>query len=254
MSIYIETKGTGENIVVIHGGCANYEDMTPVVESLASHYRVTNVGLPGSGRSDWDPSIKTIHDIADAILPVMPENAIYVGWSFGGLVSQSIAARYPDRVKRFIGLGASPKFIAAQDWIGFPQPGYRAMIGTLLEEKGFLSFLKGYYDYEFSKIEPKPEAYYQAQKICEARVEMSRDVIYKLMEICDATDLREEFESIHCPIDLIIGDQDENVPQAAWGNIKALNPRVRIHAIKSAGHTFFWTHPEEFKKILQKVL
>ncbi len=254
MHIYTEVKGQGEDIVLIHGACASHEDMAPVVESLVSRYRVTNVGLPGSGHSDWDPAIGNIHDIADAILPVLPQQAIYIGWSFGGLVSQSIAARYPTRVKRFIGLGTTPKFIAAQDWIGFPQPGYHALVSPILEEKGLLAFLKSCYDHELTQTKPKPEIYDQAQKICDARVEISREVLDKLLKICDATDLREAFKSIDCPIDLILGDQDQNVPQAAWAKIQALNPKVCIHEIKGAEHISFWTHPEAFKKILQEIL
>lgn len=254
MHIFTEVKGQGENVVVIHGGCASYEDMSPVVDILAKHYRVTNVGLPGSGHSDWDPTIETIHDIADAILPALPERAIYVGWSFGGLVSQSIAARYPKRVERFIGIGSMPKFITSEGWIGFPAPGYLAVIKTLLQEKGFKNFLKGYYDYEFINIEPKPDAYLQVQKISEDRVEIKKEIVYKFMEICDATDLRQELKSITCPIDLIIGDDDENAPKAAWEKIKALNPRVKIHEIKGAKHAPFWTHQQEFNTILADIL
>ncbi len=228
--------------------------MAPVVDALASKYHVTNVGLPGSGHSDWNDNIKNIHDIADAILAVLPKEAIYVAWSFGGLVAQSIAIRYPERVKRFVGLGATPKFIASTNWIGFPEPGYLALVRPKVAEQGFKAFLRGYYEYEFSKVDPKADSYSLMQKICDHRVEIDSTVLCKLMEICDSTDLRKDFKSISCPIDLIIGNEDENVPKAAWQNIKTLNPNVKIHEINGAGHAPFWTHPEEFNKILNRIL
>jgi pimeloyl-[acyl-carrier protein] methyl ester esterase len=95
MTIYKETHGHGKDIVILHGWGCDQSYMQPIVDQLKDRYRVTNVDLPGRGKSDWQPNIKTIHDMADYVLPDLPENAIYIGWSFGGLISVSIAARHP---------------------------------------------------------------------------------------------------------------------------------------------------------------
>ena len=64
--------------------------------------RVTAVDLPGAGDSDWNNNFNSVNDVANAMLGALPENAIYLGWSWGGAVSQSIAGRYPERVNHLI--------------------------------------------------------------------------------------------------------------------------------------------------------
>lgn len=255
MRIFKEITGQGEDVVIIHGGCASHYDMQPIVDMLAAHYRVSNIDLPGTGSSTWDDSIHTIHDMVDYLVDELPKEAIYVGWSFGGLVCLSLAARYPERVKRFIGIASSPKFIAADDWVGVPKPGFAATLASILgEDKAVNDILKMVYDYEFEDIHPKPLIYQQGEKLSQQPATISNELLLKRLEICDATDLRPEYKAIRCPIDLIIGGNDENVPKAAWIQIQALNLNIKTHEITGAKHAPFWTHPQEFQQTLEQIL
>lgn len=254
-NIYKEVSGEGKDVVVIHGGCASHLDMAPVVKALASCYKVTCVDTPGTGESLWDESIKDIHDIADCLLKELPEKAIYVGWSFGGLIAQSIAARHPSRMKHLIGLMTTPKFIAAEDWPGFPQPGYGALVFPILEEgKESKDFLKMFYEEEFLKINPKPKVYKEVEKLWNHPSMIKNDMIKKVLTICDNTDLRDFFKLVRCPIDFIMGDQDPNIPKEAFEKIQLLNPSVNIHVIHGGAHAPFWTHQKEFNLILNRIM
>src|SRR6185437_5120658 len=253
MKIIKEITGSGEDIVIIHGGLANSDDMQIIANELSNHYRVTCINSPDNGKSDMPDSVKTVHDIADAILPELPEKAIYIGHSNGGLTCQSIAARYPARVKRFIGIAATPKFIASENWIGLTSC-YEQVIMPLLENTTLKSLLSDLYNAEFANINPKPSSYYHSMKICDARPDIPLHNIKTLLRLADSTDLRQEFKQLTCPIDIIIGEQDSTVPKAAFAQIKALNPRVNLHSISGAGHMLFATHPQEFNQILQKIL
>ncbi|MFN8769392.1 MAG: alpha/beta fold hydrolase [Neisseriaceae bacterium] len=256
MGIFKEISGieTGENVVIIHGGGASHLDMQPVAKQLSSHYRVLNINLPGTGASSCYSSIQNIHDIADYILNDLPNEATYIGWSFGGLVTQSIAARYPERVKQLIGIGTTPRFIEANDWHGFAATGYSPIVVALLN-KGHKAndFLKMFYESEFENVEPKPTTYYEIQKLWESPT-ISNDMLSKRIAICDTTDLRDLFKTISCPIDFIIGDQDSNVPKEAFAKIKSLNSNVTIHELTGAMHAPFWTHQQQFNQILEKIL
>ncbi|MCX7123299.1 MAG: alpha/beta fold hydrolase, partial [Gammaproteobacteria bacterium] len=211
--------------------------------------------LPGMGYSKWSPHIQTIHDIADLVLPELPENAIYIGWSFGGLVALSIGARYSKRMKRFIGIGTTPNFMADNHWIGLPKPGYAALVASIFEKKSFHTFVKEFYEQEFTNThQTQSPLYLEAQKICDRRPESDIHVIEKIMAICDATDLRNELTSLTCPIDFIFGDQDTYALKSTWPQIAKLNPNTYIHEIIGAGHAPFWTHPEKFNAILNHIL
>ncbi len=253
MSIFKEIKGRGPDVVVIHGWGCSHLDMQPVVDQLVERYRVTNIDLPGVGISNWDSKTETVYDIAEQILPELPKQAIYVGWSFGGLVSMAIAAKHPERVKHLIGIGTSPKLIAAEDWIGFPAPGFSVGF-DVVKQKGLKVLLREDFADEFAQFDPKPSQYAVLNKILDQSPEIPQHILFKGIELCDSTDLREDFRTIQCPIDFIMGEDDFKVLIASVLGIKKLNPKMRVHSIAGAKHIPFWTHPKEFNKILSDIL
>jgi pimeloyl-[acyl-carrier protein] methyl ester esterase len=253
MNIFKEVTGQGPDVVLIHGGAASHLDMIPIAEELASRYRVINIDLPATGSSTWDSSIHTIHDMADRVLAEMPKQAIYIGWSFGGLIAQSIAAKHPQRIKHLIGITTSPKFITTVNWPGFPQP-FAEIIAPMLEGKEAKDLMQSFYEYEFEHTKPKSTTYPKNLDLCLKTSTISNDLLMKRLEIADATDLRELFKTISCPIDLILGGTDAHTPKEGFKKIIALNPTTKIHEVQNAGHAPFWTHPKEFNEILNNIL
>ncbi len=252
MSVYKEVHGHGKDIVLIHGWGCDLRHMQPIVD-LLSNYRVTNIDLPGRGKSDWQANIKTIDDIADIILPYLPEKAIYIPWSFGGLVTLSIASRYPERVERIIGVATTPKFVEANNWPGVPKPGFQAGFNEI-KTLGFNDFFTAYYDIEFLGFDPKPAAHQQLIQLLQNTPQQDLEILLKGVYLCDEADYREAFQSLQCSIDLILGGKDSSVPRQLHAAIKQLNPAVKLHVIPKAQHMFFWTHPVEFANKLQTIL
>ena len=254
MNVFVETKGQGEDVVLLHGGCDDHRYMLPIMDQLCDRYRVTVLDEPGRGKSKWQPQIETIFDLVDALLPVLPRKAIYINWSFGGLIALALAAKYPERVERIINIASVPKFIECDGWPGVPKPGFSQVISEIVEKRGLSSFLKESHDTEFKNFDPKPEAYNIVNSFVGNDSEVDMNAIRKRTQIVDETDLREEFESLHCSIDLILGDNDGAVPNALHEKLKCLNPKVNIHVIKGAQHMMVWTHPVEFNEILEDIL
>jgi pimeloyl-[acyl-carrier protein] methyl ester esterase len=251
--LFKETTGEGKDVVVIHGWSCDHRHMRPIVDLLSPHYRVTNVDLPGMGQSDWGDSIESIADIANILLPHLPEKAVYVAWSFGGLVAASIAARYPERVERLVGISTTPKFVEEDGWPGVPQPGFKASFSEV-KRVGLKAFLKSMYDMEFASFEPKPDTYHYLLGLLEDIDEDKAEALLKGIDICDETDLRKAFAKINCPIDLIYGDKDSVVPVAAYALMKALSKNVALHPIVNAQHLVFYTHSKIFSETLSKIL
>lgn len=248
-----KTEGQGQDIVVFHGWGCDHRHMEPIVKLLSSTYRVTAIDLPGRGQSDWDSAINNIHGIADLLLTSLPANAIYIAWSFGGLVTFSIAARYPERVKRIIGIATSPKFVEGNDWIGIPVPGFKAAYPAI-EKLGFHNFIKAFFDAEFKETELKSTAYDELMKIHQATPPQDITAFLKGIEICDATDLRAEFQNMQCPVDIIFGENDSAIPIESHQLIKKLNSKAKLHIISDAQHMPFWTHEDVFNRELQNIL
>lgn len=250
MKIFKQVTGQGPDVVLLHGWACDYRYMQPVAKMLDSNYRVTNLDLPGVGDSEWSDDINSINDFADALLDALPENAIYIGWSFGGLVAQSIAARYPERVKKLILVGSTPRFIEGDDWPGVPQSGFKAAF-VARNNEDFIAFMTEYYNNEFGG--EKPQNYHDVMKVLTDKVPFTFDVLHKGIDIVDNADLREEFKTIACPIDIILGDIDPSVI-VDFDKVKALNANVKTYYIEGAQHLMIWTHPNEFKGILLGVL
>lgn len=252
MKIATFTEGDGADIVLMHGWTHDHRSMQPIIDLLKSHYRITAVDLPGAGQSDWDDSFDSVNQVADAMLDALPERAIYLGWSWGGAVCQSIAGRYPERVKQLILLGSVPKFIEAPDWPGVPAPGFIAGFSPK-DDEAYKQMILDYYDVEFADAKAPDAHKHITELLNKTGLTIPRDIEIQGIKIIDKEDLRQEFAAIQCPIDMIIGTKDESVP-VDWEKIKALNPRVKIHFIENAQHMPFWTYPEEFNAVLQEVL
>jgi len=251
MRIFTKTIGEGKDVVLLHAWTHDHHSMQPIVDLLVKHYRVTLVDLPGAGQSDWDDSIDNVNDAADLLLPYLPEKAIYIGWSWGGFVGISLAARYPDRVERFIGIGTAPRLIEDVDWPGVPQPGFHAFMSAKTNDELKLLIVDFYKD-EFGG--EQNAAYQQLlQNLEDHGLPMSLEVWSKGVLISDQTDLREEYKTIKSPIDFIIGTSDQ-ATALDWDKVKALNPKTKVHFIEGAKHAFIWTHPKEFVQVLNNIL
>jgi pimeloyl-[acyl-carrier protein] methyl ester esterase len=253
MAIHKVINGKGPHIVLLHGWCCDLRSMKPIADYLEKNFTLTNIDLPGRGLSDWSDSIAGIDDIADLILPHLPERAIYIGWSFGGLVAISIASRFPDLVERFIGITTAPRFIEDDHWPGVPKPGFSAGFSSI-RDVGFVNFFKAFYDAEYKNYKIKPSSYYELIHHLEEIPKTKMDILFNGVAICDATDLRNEYKKLTCQIDLIFGDEDGSVPKLLHPKIQALNTCARLHIISGSQHMPFWTHPDNFFSILDKIL
>lgn len=119
VNLHIETRGKGPDLVMLHGWGVNSTVFTPLYESL-SQYRVHYVDLPGFGLSQ---SVEgDIGAWVDILVQSLPANAIWAGWSLGGLVATQAALSYPSYIKGLITIASSPCFMAREDkaWPGIP--------------------------------------------------------------------------------------------------------------------------------------
>jgi pimeloyl-[acyl-carrier protein] methyl ester esterase len=253
MKIYKKIEGQGSDIVLIHGWGCDHRHMQPISDLLKSLYKVTNIDLPGRGGSEWDSKIRNVNDIADLVIPHLPETAIYIPWSFGGLVTLSIAARHPERVNKIVGIATTPRFVEDKSWKGVPKPGFKTGFDQV-RNCGFHAFFKEFYKAEFSAVDCKSAGYIQLIKLLNETPEQDLDVLLSGVNICDIADFRDEFSKLKCPIDLILGDKDASVSLENHMQLKQLNPDADIHVMPEAQHMPFWTHQGIFNERLKSIL
>ncbi|WP_205352098.1 alpha/beta fold hydrolase, partial [Vibrio cholerae] len=86
MALYWQVSGQGQDLVLVHGWGMNGAVWQQTAQALSDHFRVHVVDLPGYGHST-EQHAASLEEIAQALLENAPRNAIWVGWSLGGLVA-----------------------------------------------------------------------------------------------------------------------------------------------------------------------
>lgn len=133
---YIE-KGQGNKVIVlIHGNFSSCYHYEPLYKNIPDDYRVVAMDLRGYGDSSYNTPVETLHDFADdvaALLKVLGiEKAVVAGWSLGGCVAMSLAARYQSVVEKLV-------LISSGSAKGYPvfrkSATYENLVGSIYETK-----------------------------------------------------------------------------------------------------------------------
>jgi pimeloyl-ACP methyl ester carboxylesterase len=106
ISLYYEEHGSGQPLVLLHGGYGSGEMFGAILPLLASGRRVITVDLQGHGRTaDVDRPLRfqTMgDDIAALIGHLGLEQADVMGYSLGAGTALRTAIQHPDRVRRLV--------------------------------------------------------------------------------------------------------------------------------------------------------
>jgi pimeloyl-ACP methyl ester carboxylesterase len=129
LSLYYEEHGSGDPLVLLHGGIGASEMFAAILDELADTRRVIAVDLPGHGHSaDVERPLRAellADDVAALIAHLGLERADVLGYSLGGLTALRTAIQHPARVRRLVLVsipfrrdGSFPEVLAAMDAMG----------------------------------------------------------------------------------------------------------------------------------------
>ena len=95
-------QGSGPHIVLLHPVGLDLTFLAPIAAELRLDFRVLSVDLRGHGRSLTAPAANGLADYADDVHALLVglafAPAAIVGFSFGGMVAQTLAIKYPQDV------------------------------------------------------------------------------------------------------------------------------------------------------------
>jgi pimeloyl-[acyl-carrier protein] methyl ester esterase len=238
------------DLVLLHGWGTHPLIWEPLLAKLPSDWKVHNLPLPGYAGSD-SVSPYGLDELVGALASRLPERAVVVGWSLGGLAAMLMAARWPERIHRLVLIGATPCFVSRPDWPfavapdvfdGFAQSLARDYEDTLrrflaLQAQGSSSMREVLRTLRIRLLSlPRP-----------SNLALSGGL--KILQECD---LRNVLPSM--PINLVHGSGDRLAPieAARW----LANQSVGGHFldIKGAGHAPFLSHPDEVAAFMTDVV
>ena len=104
---YVQTQGTGVPLVFIHGALLNSGLWTRQIETFSDLFECVAYDLRGHGRSGpSDLKRYTVGTFADDLAEMLDalelRRPILCGLSMGGMIAQSFAAKYPERVRALV--------------------------------------------------------------------------------------------------------------------------------------------------------
>ncbi len=241
-SLHVEIRGTGPDVVLLHGWALHGGMWGPWVDELAQRARLHLVDLPGHGRSPWPVGASTLRDLARAVSPHVASGATVLGWSLGGMVALELARSRAGDLAALVLIATTPCFLARDDWPAGMNPG-------VLD--GFAAGLASDYRRTLSNFlalqtwgdENASQALRSLRANLDAHGEPNPQALAAGLGILRTADLRDELAKITVPSLIIAGEHDRITPVAAGRELASRLPSARFVEVPKAGHAPFLSHP-----------
>src|SRR5215218_9449466 len=148
--IYYVVYGSGEPVVLVHGGFAHggvWSNQIPAL--VAAGYQVIVIDSRGHGHSSHGPQPLSYELMASDVLGVMDhlgiDKADLVGWSDGAIIGLELGIHHPERLNKVVAYGAN--FIPEGFHDATPTPELDAFFNSF-----FTQFVEDY-----QRFSPNPE-------------------------------------------------------------------------------------------------
>lgn len=252
MSLYIEPQGAGPNLVLIHGWGMHGGVWQPLVKKLSQYFSLHIVDLPGMGFSGpIEPS--GLHAVAEKVADALPGSSDICGWSLGGQIAARIALLQPDRVRRLVLVGATPKFVNSADWHdGVATEVFQQFAAQIAQD--YQNTLIRFFSLQCMGADGARSTIKQLRASFASRPVPTQGTLQKALRMLLDTDLRSEVEALRKPTLLIHGDRDTLAPVQAAHWLAQRLPFGRLRVIAGAAHAPFLSHQDQFVEALIQFL
>lgn len=243
--LHVETEGAGPDLVLLHGWGLHGGVWESALPRLVASFRVTRVDLPGHGLSREVPMSGVLSEAAGGALAAVPEGAVWLGWSLGGLIAQRAALDAPRRLRGLILANTTPRFVTAPDWPDAMPPEQLQEFAAGLSQD-YKETLRRFLSLQVRGDEAARSALRQLRETLFARGEPDDGSLAMGLELLRTSDLRTELARIALPTLVIGGGYDRLTPPGASAALAQAIPGARLHLIPKSAHAPFLSHAEDF--------
>lgn len=256
--MFIETRGQGPALAMIHGWAMHGGLFEPLVDRLADRYTLHLVDLPGHGYARDDAALLEPHAIAAELVARVPD-AAWLGWSLGGLFALRAALDHPRLVRGLVMVASSPRFVSGDGSDG-AAPWPHGVSPTLFRDFGqalgrdFRGTLEGFLALEALGSSSTQDDLRNLRERAFERGEPAPRALLEGLDLLDHSDLRAHLPALQVPSLWISGRRDRLVPAAAMPAAAALAPMARSVVIGNAGHAPFLGAADEVAREIDQFL
>jgi len=240
-TVHRYSGGKGDVMVLIHGFSDSASSWSQVAPTLAEHYRVVTLDLPGHGGSEPDAPPLGFHDLEaglDTALRDQSDELILVGSSLGGWLAAQFAIDHPERVRRLVLLNAvGASWDETTEELLLPE--------TREQQREKNRALLG------PKAPPLPGF------LLDQLTDHSRDPRFQSLfaDLQEGHYLDEGFAELRMPVDMLWGTPDPYAPVEGYvDRVLEKLPDGRLHTLEGCGHLPQYSCPDEVAELILEVL
>ncbi|SCE97569.1 Pimeloyl-ACP methyl ester carboxylesterase [Micromonospora viridifaciens] len=247
-SLYFTERGSGRPLLLVHGLMVTGEMFEPVIEHLATRYRVIVPDLRGHGRSRGLPPPYAAAQLASDLSRLLDhlgiDSTAVLGYSQGGAIAQQLVLDFPNRCDRLV-LACAFAFNMAtcrEKVEGHLLPLVLQVLGMRLSAKLVVSQAAPQLGKE------------RADWLAAIMADQDRTLMVSAWKQTMAFDSRRRLAEIACPTLIIAASNDQAVP---IHHAKMLHDGIagsQLVIIDDAGHALIWTHSDEFERVTDDFL
>jgi len=225
--LYYEEHGTGEPLLLLHGGLGSVDYLRNQIPVLAQEFRVIAIDSRGHGRSTFDEQPITYALMASDVLALMDqlkiERASLLGWSDGGIIGLELAITHPERLDRVVAYGAN-----------YDPSGLRSDVGESDRFNAYIAQAAA----DYQRLSPAPERW-------DAFLENIGE-----MWATEPTYSEDQLRRITTPILVLDGEEEEAIDIAHTRLMASLIPSSELILMPGTGHFAMLDQPAEFNQIV----
>ncbi|MFC5451495.1 alpha/beta fold hydrolase [Paenibacillus aestuarii] len=250
--VYVEEKGQGTPVILLHGFPLDHQMWRPQMEALAASYRIIAPDLRGMGQSDVPATNVSLEDYADDILALMDEmnikKAALGGFSMGGYVAFALLRKAPERFSALILANTRPEADGPEGRKN------RMNMAVALYDKGAAAAR----DAMLPKLLTEHTRQSQPQLVEELNTVMGgmppEGLVHASLAMAFRQDSVDLLASIHVPTLVIAGEQDAIAPPDVMKTMADQIQQASFHVIADASHLTPLEQPEAFNALLTDFL
>jgi pimeloyl-ACP methyl ester carboxylesterase len=266
--VHYITEGNGEPVLFLHQTPLSSDEFADVVPIIAKDFHAIAMDTLGYGSSDKPPKIFEISDYVRNIVHFLDtlgiEKISIVGHHTGGILGNSLAVEYPDRINKLV--VSAPSLLTAEERQAIMKDPLFTPL-QLTDDGAFLqnlwTGLKNAYSTNVSQSFPGAED--KGKEAVETDL-IPNELVYRIvlsvlkagpspfdaMYAATRYDDQKYFPLIKCPTLLMCGDQDLLFSRMTLA--KELLPHSKTRIIEGVGGSVTMVKPAEFAEAVAEFL
>lgn len=259
-SVNVEYKVWNENasetIVLLHGFTGSIQSWETVVSLMPPSFQIVAIDLMGHGKTDKPNDVSKYLmeeqiEILEALFKQLQLTSFsLLGYSMGGRVALSYAAKYPNRVKHLLLESSSPGLKTKEERIARQKSDEK--LAEFILEKGIDAFVNYWENIPlFATQKNLPEFMQEkirSQRLSQSEIGLANSL--RGMGTGKQPSLWDQLPKLNFPVTIITGSLDEKYCRIGK-EMKKLLPKANYIEVEQVGHTVHVENPKQFVTIVK---